>query len=113
MGWTVTPVPQARVFHYSEDASIEQFQPHLPATNPDSPPLVWAIEARYAPLYWFPRDCPRVTVWANDNAQARRLRELFDTAGRRLHIIEAKWRHALRSTTLYEYELDGAAFEPW
>ena len=38
------------------------------------PPLVWAIEPAYAPLYWFPRDCARVTVWAHDDAQRSVLR---------------------------------------
>jgi hypothetical protein len=113
MSWTVAPEPQARVFHYSEDPSISEFVPHVPVTNPASPAYVWAIEARYAPLYWFPRDCPRVTVWANDDAQATALRERFGTPARRLHVVETAWRPALRTTELYEYAFDGAAFEPW
>jgi hypothetical protein len=28
---------------------------------------VWAIDTRHLPLYWFPRDCPRATFWANDD----------------------------------------------
>jgi hypothetical protein len=113
MGWTVAPVRQERVFHYSEDASITRFVPHVPVTNPASPAFVWAIEACYAPLYWFPRDCPRVTVWANDDAQAARLEQEFGTTTRRLHVIETSWRATLRTTELFEYEFDGAAFEPW
>ena len=30
-----------------------------------SEPLVWAIDTRHLPLYWFPRDCPRGTFWAD------------------------------------------------
>lgn len=27
-------------------------------------PLVWAVDTRPAPLFWFPRDCPRgCTFW--------------------------------------------------
>ncbi len=64
------------LFHYSEDPAIARFEPHVPASNPSSPPYVWAVEARYAPLYWFPRACPRVTVWANDADQRALLRRL-------------------------------------
>jgi hypothetical protein len=113
MAWTVVPVPQARVYHYSENPAIARFEPHVPATNPSSDACVWAIEAAYAPLYWFPRDCPRVTVWANDDDQRARMHERFATSARRLHVIEASRRSTLRTTALYEYELDGARFEPW
>ncbi len=113
MGWTVAPVPQARVYHYSEDPAIDRFEPHVPATNPRSDACVWAIEARCAPLYWFPRDWPRVAVWANDDEQAMRLRQQFDTRARRLHVIERARRPLLRTAVVYEYELDGARFAPW
>ena len=33
------------VHHFSEDASIREFVPHVPATNPDHRPAVWAIDA--------------------------------------------------------------------
>ena len=36
--------------------------------------MVWAIEPALAPLYSFPRDCTRVTVWAHDDAQRAVLR---------------------------------------
>ena len=69
MGWTVDPVEQSVLFHYSEDPGIVRFEPHVPRTNPDVPAAVWAIDEARAPLYWFPRDCPRVTVWANAYAE--------------------------------------------
>src|SRR5690242_18830335 len=57
------------LFHYSEDPSITTFVPRVPRSNPRQRAAVWAIDGQHAPLYWFPRDCPRVTVWANDDAQ--------------------------------------------
>ena len=27
-------------------------------------PLVWAVDTRHLPMFWFPRDCPRGTFWA-------------------------------------------------
>ena len=55
---------QAPLLHFSEDPSITRFTPHVPATNPGQAPAVWAIDAAHAPVYWFPRDCPRGAVWA-------------------------------------------------
>ena len=51
------------LWHFSEDPSLGRFRPHRPATNPGSPPLVWAVDTRHAPMFWFPRDCPRGCIW--------------------------------------------------
>lgn len=111
--WTVTPTPQVELFHYSEDPAIARFSPHVPPSNPSSLPYVWTVEARYAPLYWFPRDCPRVTVWANDAAQRARLCELFATERERVHFAPSTQRAALHACTLYEYTFDATPFSPW
>ncbi|MEP7112276.1 MAG: DUF6886 family protein [Ilumatobacteraceae bacterium] len=54
---------ESLLYHFSEDPHIERFVPHVPRTNPSHAPAVWAIDSQHAPLYWFPRDCPRVAVW--------------------------------------------------
>ena len=46
------------LWHFSEDRALGRFAPHTPLTNPEMPPLVWAIDTRHSPTYWFPRDCP-------------------------------------------------------
>jgi hypothetical protein len=51
------------LWHFSEDPSLERFRPHVPATNPRAQPLVWAVDTRHAPMFWFPRDCPRGCIW--------------------------------------------------
>jgi hypothetical protein len=101
------------VLHYSEDADISVFAPHVPPTNPEQPAQVWAIEPRYAALYWFPRDCPRVAVWANDAPQQRALENRFATAAARVQFAHARDERWIRSTDLWEYTFDAAAFEPW
>ena len=111
--WTIAPSPQPELFHYSEDPSIARFVPHVPPTNPASPPYVWTVEARYAPLYWFPRACPRVTVWANDAAQRARLVELFATDRERVQLAPESEREAMRSCGLYEYAFAPQPFAPW
>ena len=51
------------LWHFSEDRSLGRFLPHTPATNPQAPPLVWAVDTRHAPMFWFPRECPRGCIW--------------------------------------------------
>ena len=46
------------LWHYSEDADLGRFQPRVAVTDPAAPPLVWAVDTRHAPMFWFPRDCP-------------------------------------------------------
>jgi hypothetical protein len=97
------------LLHFSEDPGIERFVPHVPATNPEQPPLVWAVDQPHAPLFWFPRDCPRIAVWTDDGGPAERL----GTAASRVHGIEARWLDRVRRCELYAYRLAPAAFTPW
>ena len=101
------------LLHYSEDPHIGRFVPHVPATNPEHPPAVWAIDAAHAALYWFPRDCPRLAVWADDAVQRQRLGDLFVTTASRVQAIELGWLARLRDVVLYEYALPRATFRPW
>ena len=104
----------AVVYHFSEDPSIRYFQPHVPSTRSDAEPLVWAIDEEHAPLYWFPRDCPRVTFWAGPDADPEvASRFLGQTAAKRVHAIECAWLDRMRRTQLYAYRFASALFEPF
>jgi hypothetical protein len=98
------------VLHFSEDPDIGRFDPHVPATNPAQPPRVWAIDERHAPLYWFPRDCPRVAFWTRDGAPPALL---GPTTAARVHAVEGAWLERIRACRLVVYRFDAAAFEPW
>ena len=102
-----------RVFHYSEDSSIERFVPHVPPSNPSHPPAVWTIDREHAPLYWFPRNCPRISVWAYDSEQQERLSQRFQTEASRICAAETKWLPAVRDARIYEYSFDASRFAPW
>jgi hypothetical protein len=101
------------LFHFSHEPAIERFTPHVPATNPGQPPSVWAIDAEHAPLYWFPRDCPRVTAWPRDSVEQVQFREAFRTVAPRVHAIELRWVRTLEATVLYRYRFDDSTFRPW
>ena len=99
--------------HFSEDPTITRFVPHVPATNPHHRPAVWAIDAEHAPLYWFPRNCPRLTVWPRSRGGRTHFASWFVTSATRLHAIETAWLAAMRDVTLYRYDLPAEPFSPW
>lgn len=106
-------VADSRVFHLSEDPSITRFVPHVPRTNPDAQAAVWAIDRVHAPLYWFPRDCPRVTAWPRTPTEAEAFRSSFHTDAWRVHGAELAWLDRIRRITLFRYEFDASDFRPW
>jgi len=99
------------LWHVSEDASIKRFAPHVSATAELDEPLVWAIDTRHLPLYWFPRDCPRGTFWADaatDPYDAARLL----AGSSRVHAIEEAWRDRMRTADVFAYRLPEQSFDP-
>jgi hypothetical protein len=103
----------AVLHHFSEDPSIERFDPHVPLTNPTHEPAVWAIDSAHAPLYWFPRNCPRVTAWPRNEGEQLAFQHTFHTTALRFHATEIAWTERMNSTELFRYDFDPAAFEPW
>ena len=101
------------LYHYSEDGTIQRFAPHVPQSNPSHPPAVWAMDAEHSPLFWFPRDCPRISVWANDDAQRAVLRDLFHTEASRICAAESHWLDGIRAAHVYRYVFDGSPFAAW
>ena len=106
-------MPPALLHHFSEDPNIRRFRPHVPATNPDHRPGVWAIDVEHAPLYWFPRDCPRVTAWPGTSDDHDAFAAAWTTTARRVHAIEGLWLDRMRTTTIYRYDLPVEDFSPW
>lgn len=100
------------VHHFSEDGLIERFVPRPAPSDPSLPPGVWAVGPDHAPLYWFPRRCPRVTVWATGPAHIEVMRERFGTDATRICAAESGWLDRIRSCRLYRYEFDMADFRP-
>ncbi|MGD0609349.1 MAG: DUF6886 family protein [Streptosporangiaceae bacterium] len=101
------------LWHFSEDSSLGRFRPHTPATNPAAPPLVWAVDTRHAPTFWFPRDCPRGCIWPVSTTTAGDRERFFgQSAARRVHVIEADWLERVRACRLYAYRLPPEVFRP-
>ncbi len=101
------------VYHYSDDGGIARFAPQVSHTNPSHPPAVWAVDEARSPLYWFPRNCPRISVWANDEAQQATLTATFGTEASRICAAESRWLDGVRRARVYRYAFDGGKFAPW
>jgi hypothetical protein len=101
------------LWHFSEDPSLGRFRPRAPAANPRAQPLVWAVDTRHAPMFWFPRDCPRGCIWPGPATTAEDRERFFGrSAASRVHVIESGWLSRMRACRLFAYRLPAAAFRP-
>jgi hypothetical protein len=102
------------LWHVSQDGSIARFEPHLRPEHDADEPLVWAVDTRHLPLYWFPRDCPRATFWAHDGTSDDDVERFLGGARtRRVHVVETPWLESMRSVRLVAYRLPEETFEPY
>jgi hypothetical protein len=101
------------VWHFSEDPSLGRFRPRTPAANPGARPLVWAVDTRHAPMFWFPRDCPRGCIWpVSATTPEDRERFFGQGAANRVHVMEGGWLRRMQECRLYAYRLPSGAFRP-
>jgi hypothetical protein len=101
------------LWHYSEEASLGRFEPHPPADDPCPQPLVWAVDTRHAPMFWFPRDCPRRYIWAGPRTTPEARELAFGlSAATRIHVIEGGWLARMQACRRYAYRLPTAGFRP-
>jgi Family of unknown function (DUF6886) len=102
----------ASLYHFSEDPGIARFEPHVAATSLLQEPLVWAVDADHAHLYYFPRQCPRVIYYASARTSAGDVERFFGhSTARRVVAIESGWLQAMRDAALFRYEFDSAGFQ--
>lgn len=102
------------LWHVSDDPAIARFEPHHRPGHSLDEPLVWAVDTRHLPLYWFPRECPRATFWAvSGTAEEDVASFLGGERSRRVHVVEPGWLDALRTTRVVAYRLPEEPFERW
>jgi hypothetical protein len=110
----------ARLFHFSDDPTIETFVPRpvlVPAERAPgrewlNGPLVWAIDETRQAMYFFPRDCPRIVLWQTPaTTEADKVLWWGAREATAIAHIEWAWFERLRSATLYRYESSADGFE--
>jgi hypothetical protein len=95
--------PEHALWHVSEDDSIRRFEPREGK--------VWAIGTRLLPLYWFPRDCPRATFWAESTTTREDVgRFLGGDRARRVHVVEPGWLGPMREQRVVAYRMPAEPF---
>ena len=101
------------LWHYTEDPSLSRFRPRAASGDRAGRPLVWAVDTRHAPMFWFPRDCPRGCVWPVSTTTADDLERFFGQgAAARVHVTEASWLARIQACRLYAYRLPVPSFRP-
>jgi hypothetical protein len=98
----------------SEDDSITRFEPRANPEHDSPEALVWAVDSKHAPAYWFPRECPRGTYWAVAKTGDEDVdRFLLGDRSLRVHLLQADWLEAVRATRVVAYRLPPQTFEPY
>jgi RimJ/RimL family protein N-acetyltransferase len=115
------PMGPEQLFHFSEDPTIEVFEPRpvrVPSRRPPgldwlNGPLVWAVDDWHAPMFFFPRDCPRVLLWRTPLTTEADLDHWWrgDRRRRMQAHIEAAWVERVRTAKLYRYAFAPDQFE--
>jgi hypothetical protein len=103
------------MWHFSEDPDIEVFVPQrvLEGPSKELEPRVWAVDTRHAPMFWFPRDCPRGCAWLSPRTTDEDRDRFFGhTVSTRIHVIEQRWLEAVQTCSLWAYRLPAEPFEP-
>lgn len=108
-----------RLYHFSEDDQITRFEPR-PVEVPSqrrpgmewlNGPLVWAIDAAHSPLYFFPRDCPRIVMWKLPKSSEKDVAAYWiDSSKRMVAFFEERWLHRINEARLFRYELPPQSF---
>jgi hypothetical protein len=96
----------------SEDDSIRVFRPHRAATSFEDAEVVWAVDTRHLPMFWFPRDCPRATFWPSKATSPADLERFFHGETKRVHATENAWLDRIRSAAVIAYRLSEDTFRP-
>lgn len=110
-----------RLFHFSDDPTIKVFEPRpvrVPSRRPPgldwlNGPLVWAVDEWHSPMFFFPRDCPRILLWKTPDTTEADLDHWWrgDRSRRMQAHIEAAWLDRQRAAKLYRYAFDPGPFE--
>jgi hypothetical protein len=98
------------LWHVSENSAIERFGPQRSATAGEEL-LVWAVDTRHLPMFWFPRECPRGTFWAGPKTSGGDAERLL-LGATRVHAIEGAWLDRMRTARVLAYRLPEETFTP-
>jgi hypothetical protein len=104
---------KTRLYHISDKPGIKRFDPK-PAPSKSAKQegeMVWAIDYEHLHNYLLPRDCPRVTFFAEEGSDPKDVKRLMvGTSAKHVVAIEICWLPRIQKETLYQYEFDQKSF---
>ena len=107
------PAP-GHLLHFSEDPTIQVFEPHVARTARQKNAYVWAVDGLQAPSYWFPRQCPRAMAWRTPSTTDTDAQAIVGPGPEtRIHAVEYAWLDRIQAAKLFAYQLPSATFEPF
>ena len=100
-----------RLYHFSDQGEIGVFHPRAPLAHPEERPAVYAIDEWHQPLYFFPRECPRIGVWPVAATTAAD-RATFTEMGsaRMLLFADHSWKSRCEEASVWRYEFASDGF---
>lgn len=99
------------LYHISDRAGIELFEPRTGGHGFEEEALVWAIDREHLPNYLFPRDCPRVTFYVREDTDPSDIERFFGhTNADRVIAVESAWMQRIQEERICRYEFDSAGF---
>ncbi len=102
------------LYHFSEDPSIKIFEPRPGRRIEGHPPderLVWAIDEWHSPVYFFPRECPRVMLWPVEGSLLTDVEQWIGSNTRMAAHIETAWTERFDQCELFRYTFSRDGFE--
>lgn len=102
------------LYHFSEDPEIRLFEPRAGRQIEGRPPreqLVWAIDAHHSPVYFFPRECPRIVLWPIEDSTQGDIDRWMNSDSRMVAHIESAWSDRFDNCQLYRYSFNATEFE--
>jgi hypothetical protein len=101
-----------KLYHFSEEDSIEVFIPRVKENRKDLPPVVWAIDDVHEFTFYFPRDCPRIVFTKADDITEEDTQKFFGlTTSNIVVTVETHWYERIMNTKLYRYSLPTESFQ--
>lgn len=105
---------ESNLYHFSEDPGIKRFEPRsgrqIEGRAADEK-LVWAIDEWHSPVYYFPRDCPRIMIWPIEGSTQDDIDRWIGSDARMAAYIEESWKSRFDGCELYRYTFDATGFE--
>lgn len=105
--------PEHRLFHVSEDGTIQHFLPRHPPSivNGRTDPCVWAVDEQHLVNYLLPRDCPRVTFYVTADTTVKDAAALGPAGATQVVAIESQWIERAMHTAIWLYTFEAHTFE--